>query len=292
MNWLEKMNGAINYIEDNLTNDVDYNKVARLACCSVYHFQRMFSFIVGIPLSEYIRRRRLTLAAFELQNSKIKIIDLALKYRYGSPDSFTRAFRTLHGVTPTLARNLDVKLKAFPRLSFHISIKGDVEMNYKIVEKDAWTVFGKSIKIGLDENPYEVIPKFWLDLEKDGTYQKICQVAGIEPYGSTLLNAVVYDCQNAVSYKNKYMIYTLMPSGKDIPEEFDVLTIPRAKWVVVSDSYENIKETSEVIQNIWRRVFTEWFPTSEYEVTAGPQLEVYPDDSKTIEVWIPVIKKL
>jgi AraC family transcriptional regulator len=104
MDSLKKMNDALNYIEENLTNDIDFKEVARLAFCSEYHFQRMFSFLAGISLSEYIRRRRLTLSAFELNNSNIRIIDIAIKYGYSSPDSFTRAFQNLHGITPSEAQ--------------------------------------------------------------------------------------------------------------------------------------------------------------------------------------------
>nr|WP_281244567.1 AraC family transcriptional regulator [Thermoflavimicrobium dichotomicum] len=132
------MNGALNYIEENLTNDIDFKEVARLAFCSEYHFKRMFSFLAGITLSEYIRRRRLTLAAFELINSDKKIIDIAIKYGYSSPDSFTRAFQNLHGVTPSEARNNGQLLKAYPRMFFQLSIKGGSEMNYRIEEKDAF----------------------------------------------------------------------------------------------------------------------------------------------------------
>lgn len=142
MEWLNKMNNAINYIENHLEDKMDYEKIARSACCSVYHFQRMFSFITNIPLSEYVRRRKMTLAAFELQNSDIKIIDLALKYGYESPEAFTRAFQTVHGITPTSARRDGANLKAYPRISFQMSMKGDSEMNYKIVQKEAFQVYG------------------------------------------------------------------------------------------------------------------------------------------------------
>ncbi|MBS4537513.1 AraC family transcriptional regulator [Clostridium sp. D2Q-11] len=291
MKWLEKMNKSINYIEENLTSEVDYEKVARLSCCSVYHFQRMFSYIVDVPLSEYIRRRRLTLAAFELQNSDIKVIDLALKFGYESPDSFSRAFKNLHGVTPTLARDMGIQLKAYPRLSFHISIKGDVEMNYRVVEREGFDVFGKSITIGLNENPYEIIPKFWQDFQEDGTYQKICEKAGIEPYNGILLNAALYDFDNDGTYRNKYMIYTSVPQGKEIPEDFDTIRIPSAKWAVFSDTYDSPEDTSNLIQKLWKRIFSEWFPTSEYELEKGPQLEVYTEKDNKVEVWIPIKKR-
>lgn len=117
MDLLNMMNGALNYIEENLTHDIDPKEAARIALCSEYHFKRMFSFLAGIPPSEYIRRRRLTLAAFELNNSDIKIIDIAIKYGYSSPDSFTRAFQSLHGVTPSEAKSNGQPLKAYPRMT-------------------------------------------------------------------------------------------------------------------------------------------------------------------------------
>jgi len=142
MDSLKNMNGAIKFIEENLTNEIDFKEVARLAHCSEYHFKRMFSFLAGISLSEYIRRRRLTLAAFELKNSNMKVIDIAIKYGYSSPDSFARAFQHLHGITPSEARSNGHSLKAFPPMSFQLSIKGGSEMNYRVEEKEAFRIIG------------------------------------------------------------------------------------------------------------------------------------------------------
>lgn len=123
MEWLNRLNQSITYIENNLTGEIDYGQVAKIACCSSFHYQRIFSYMANTSLAEYIRRRRMTLAAFELQNSDIKIIDLAFKYGYDSPTSFTRAFQNIHGVSPSGARNKGVKLKAHPRMTFLILIK-------------------------------------------------------------------------------------------------------------------------------------------------------------------------
>jgi len=142
MDWLERMNSAMNYIETNLADNISYDDIAQIACCSTYHFQRMFPFLTGISLSEYIRRRRLTSAAIELQTTDVKVIDVALKYGYQSPEAFARAFKNLHGIMPTSAREQGVSLKAYPRISFHISIKGDVEMNYRIEQRGAFEMFG------------------------------------------------------------------------------------------------------------------------------------------------------
>ena len=139
---LSRMSLAVEYVEENLTGEINHETLAQIACCSSYNFHRMFSFITEISLSEYIRRRKLTLAAIELQNSKVKVIDLAMKYGYDSPVSFTRAFQSLHGLTPTEARAGGVTLKAYPKISFQISVKGDKEMDYRIEAKEAFQVFG------------------------------------------------------------------------------------------------------------------------------------------------------
>lgn len=289
MDWIQRMNRAIAYIEDNLTGDIDYKEAAQIACCSVYHFQRMFSYILDVPLSEYIRHRRLTLAAFELQNSDLKVIDIALKYGYDSPDAFGRAFSNLHGITPKAARDRGVQLKAYPRISFHISIKGDVEMNYRFVDQEAYRVFGKSMVVGMDENPYEVVPKLWEDFQEDGTYQRICRTAGFEPYSGKLLNAAVYDFDNS-EYKSKYIIFTALPENTKVPEDLEVLTIPSATWVAFSEKLQTVEDTGKVLHALWKRIYAEWLPTSGYHVTNGPQLEIYPDDTKSVEIWIPVVK--
>jgi len=142
MEWITRLNEALGYIEENLAGEISYDQAARIACCSTYHFQRMFSYIADVPLAEYIRRRRITLAAFDLQSSKEKVIDIALKYGYDSPTSFNRAFQNVHGVSPTEARSKGVPLKAYPRISFKITIKGEAEMNYKIITKDSFKIVG------------------------------------------------------------------------------------------------------------------------------------------------------
>lgn len=183
MDWLDKMNAALRYIEENLTEDIDFAEVARLACCSQYHFTRMFAFIAGVTLSEYIRRRRLTLAAFELTDKNVRIIDVAIKYGYSSPDSFTRAFQSLHGVTPSEARNSGHSLKAYPPMTFHISIKGGSSMNYRIVEKEAFRIVGYKKRVPLIYNGVNPeIASMWEALD-ESKIQLLKQLSTVEPKG-------------------------------------------------------------------------------------------------------------
>ena len=132
MEWIERFNDAIAYIEKNLTDEMDYEQLGRIACCSSYHFQRMFSYMAGMPLSEYIRRRKMSLAAVDLQGGEMKISDVALKYGYSSPTAFNRAFQAIHGFAPSLMKTEGVSVKSFPPITFKITVKGAGEMNYRI----------------------------------------------------------------------------------------------------------------------------------------------------------------
>jgi len=293
MDWLDRMNAAINYIEDNLLEELNYERVASLACCSVYHFQRMFSFIVDVPLSEYVRRRRLTLAAFELQNSDIKIIDLSLKYGYESPVSFARAFQNIHGISPSSARDKGVKLKAYPRISFHITIKGDVEMNYRIENGNESKIFGKSILVNFSEgNGYKLIDDFIVKSWENGLRERIREAAGYgpeSPENSKLLGIALYDHKNDGSYR--FMLTADYPSF-GVSEEFEVLNLPKVNWAVFTITC-NEDEELDTISKVWKRL-PEWFQTCEYEMVPNiPQLErcYRTIDGYSAEVWIPIQNK-
>lgn len=270
MKWLEDMNNAIAYIENNLQDKMDYEKVAQAACCSVFHFQRMFTFITNIPLSEYVRRRKMTLAAFELQNSKIKIVDLALKYGYDSPESFTRAFQSLHGISPTEARKPGAEIKAYPRISFQITIKGDSEMNYKVVQKEAFQIYGmERIFDTKDGANFKEIPLFWTEIMDNGDYEKLTKSANY-PAG---LNAVC-GYRETEGTTIPYMIFTLKTPLSDTTG-YTVVDVPAATWAVFSNKPHNIVDTARETQVLISRVFTDWLPTSNYETIEGYEFEMY-----------------
>ncbi|REE83931.1 AraC family transcriptional regulator [Paenibacillus taihuensis] len=297
MDWLTRMNNAMSYIEEGLTGEIDFAEAAGRAFCSVHHFQRMFSFISGIPLSEYVRRRRLTLAAFELKNSPIKVIDLALKYGYESPEAFTRAFHLLHGVTPTAARELGSALKAYPRMSFHIMIKGDVEMNYRIEQRGAFVVYGvEQVIDSTNENNFNQIPAFWQSAMEDGTFEQVRQAAPVNSgmTGLAEVNAIMcYRPTGADSFP--YMIGALDFEEKaERPEGLIAVDVKPYTWAIFKSEEGTQEETGEKIQAVWKRIFPEWFPSSGYEHAEGPDLELYyntTDGRGYSEVWIPVVKK-
>ncbi len=289
MDWLDRMNGAMDYIESHLDKKIEFAKAAKVACCSVYHFQRMFSFITDVPLSEYIRRRRLTLAAFELRQTKSKVIDVALKYGYESSEAFSRAFKALHGVMPILARDEHTQLKAFPRMSFHISIKGEVEMNYRIEDKAAFTMAGLSFEISaVDNRQYNDLPKLWEELYQNGTLDRVHRDFGIPE--DQCLHAGLYNFREGIfSY-----IIGVIADGIEIPDGYDLLKVPAFTWAIFPTGECTEENGTEMIHSVWKRIFPDWFPTSGYEHADGPEFEMYyslGNGKYNQEVWIPVMKR-
>lgn len=290
MDLLEKMNGALNYIEENLADDIDFKEVARRAYCSEYHFKRMFSFLAGVTLSEYIRRRRLTLAAFELINGNLRIIDVAIKFGYSSPDSFTRAFQSLHGVTPSEARNNGHSLKAYPRMTFQLSIKGGREMNYRIAEKDAFRIVGIMKRVPVifqGVNPE--IAAMWKSLNEEKINQ-LKKLSNVEPLG--LISASTNFSEGRMEERGELDHYIGAATNMECPDDLSQLEVPALTWAV----FESVGPFPDTLQDIWGRIYAEWFPSSNYEQTEGP--EILWNEHKDItsptfrsEIWIPVLKR-
>lgn len=281
MDSLENMNGAISYIEDNLMHEIDFQEVSRIAQCSEYHFKRMFSFLAGVSLSEYIRRRRLTHAAFDLKNSTEKVIDIAMKYGYHSPDAFTRAFQSLHGVTPTEARLHAHSLKAFPKMTFQLTIKGGTELNYRIEEKSAFRVAGWKKRITLvpaGTNPE--ISGMWESIS-DKTYTQIESLAELEPRG------IINVCTNFSEERSQHGeldYYIAAATTKQCPENLEELEIQKNTWAVFE-----VEGDWDKVQDAWGRIYSEWFPSSGYEHVEGP--EILASKENKSEIWMTVRKK-
>jgi AraC family transcriptional regulator len=280
--WLKYMNDALSYMEDNLDGEISIEKAAQLACSSQYHFQRMFSYIIGVPLSEYLRRRRLTKAALDLQNGD-KVIDVAIRYGYDSPTAFNRAFQAIHGVPPSAAQKPGTVLKAFPRVSFQITIKGVTEMNYRIVKKESFRIVGvRGPLISDAEESFKKVPLFWQETAQRGLIPQIAGLMNTEPMG--ILG--VSTCNE--NEENFY--YIAACTDKPVPDNMFEFTVPENTWAIFPGS-----GSPGSIQELQKRIFSEWLPTSGYEWANSPDIEVYLDDNPSnmkYEVWLPVVKKL
>lgn len=281
MDWIDRFNEAIDHIENNLTGEISYERLGQIACCSSYHFQRMFAYMAGVPLSEYIRRRKMSLAAVDLTQKGAKIIDVALKYGYGSPTAFNRAFRSVHGIAPSEVRADGASIRSYPALKFKITVKGVEEMNYRIEEKPAFRIVGVSVPLhkNIEEN-FAVIPSKWQEITENGSLQRLISMMDTPPMGVLGVST----CNDEEEWRYYIAVSSAQPKG-----DFEEYTVPAATWAVFPGS-----GTSQSIQELERKIVTEWLPTSGYEYGSAPDVEVYlnPDPQNAqYEVWIPVVKK-
>lgn len=289
MDSIKSMNGAMDYIEDHLTDEIDYAEVSKIALSSEYHFKRMFSFLAGISLSEYIRRRRLTLAALDLKNSDLRIIDIAVKYGYEAADSFSRAFQSIHGILPSVARDENMQIKAYPKMTFQLSINGGIEMNYRIVEKESFKLVGFKKRVPIIFNGVNPeISKMYEMLTPD-IIAELKALSNIEPFGFISASTNFSECR--MEEKGELDHYIGVATLSKEITKFDELIVEKGTWAV----FEAVGPFPETLQNIWGRIYSEWFPSSGYEAVEGP--EILWNESKDTsnpkyrsEIWIPVSK--
>lgn len=289
MDWITGIQNAINYIEEHLTEEIDYEIVAKEASCSSFYLQRIFSILCGMTLGDYIRNRRLTIAGNELSAADDKVIDIALKYGYESPESFTRAFSRFHGVTPSKAKKDGSKLKSFSRLSVKITLSGGNIMDYKIIEKNAFDIIEK-VEAHTVENSENAksIPDFWMRSHNDGTVKTLLDTTTDRTYifgvcyGNLPENAKTFD----------YSIAAKCDNNTVVPEGFRKNTIPARTWAV----FECKGAMPNAMQDMWHKIISEFFPTSGYQPTYEMDIEAYTDGNMgspdyRSEIWVPVIKK-
>jgi AraC family transcriptional regulator len=282
--WIERLNDCVAYLEDNLDGDVDWDVLCDKACLSRLYFSRLFEAATGTGVSEYMRRRKMTLAVKDLLSGR-KVIDVALDYGYSSPEAFSRAFKSVHAIAPSRVGDNAATLKSYHRISFTISIKGDRAMNYRLEKKDAFKVLGASIETtGEEGKNYVEIPRFWQESNQNGLMKRMEDLSPKdECYG------ICFDGEGN-SPEFRYAIAVDYAGGET--GEFETMEIPAAEWAV----FESVGPMPSAIQEVWKRIFSEWLPATGYGLESGPQIECYyPGDPGSAdyrcEVWIPITRK-
>ena len=273
MEWLKHMNEALLYMEDNLDGEISIEKAARLARCSQYHFQRMFSYVIGVPLSEYLRRRRITKAASDLQKGD-KVIDVALRYGYESPTAFNRAFQAIHGISPSVAQKSDTSLKAFPPVSLQIAVKGVVEIDYRIVTREGFRAVGVRKKVTAGSENFLIV---------DIPPCEEALVIGLANGDSVDLVGLFEESNDGSGY-----YYLCTETDAPVPDGMFEVNIPKHTWAVFSCVYEH-----SCIENLFSRIYSEWRPAAGYDFASNIEMEIYTNfnsGNMKYEIWIPVVK--
>lgn len=287
MDWLNGLNKVMSYIEENLTNQIRHESLASMAGCSVYEFSRVFSFLTGMSVSEYIRRRRLSQAVFDIQGGRERVVDIALKYGYESQAAFTRAFKELHGVAPLSARKTGVFFKTYPPMAFSLSVKGANAMKFRIEKRECFQIVGLSGYDGECENGDHLTPLWRRFMEE---YDHVLwNGGGVDNYYTApfwQVGAYWFQSENG---KTKSIIGAEFKGRK--PDGMAVETIPAATWAVFSI---NSSTGIDYVPVAYTSIMTEWLPASQYKRDEGvPNLEVFPqgdtaEEGYTWELWMPV----
>lgn len=284
MNWVKIIEDAIEYIEGNITEDLTVGRIAEEVNTSAFYFQRGFSMLCGYTVSEYVRMRRLSIAGEELFSSDVKVIDLAMRYGYDSPDSFTKAFTRFHGSTPTDVRRGGAMLKSFAPLHIKLTLDGGSMMEYRIEKKPAFKVMGIAKNFSY-ENANAEVPQFWSEAFMQPEERPVMGMYGV--------------CLDEEMTGNefRYMIADDYDAGQAEAKKLDVHEIKAHTWAV----FPCRGPMPLPLQEVNRRIFSEWLPASSYEIAEGYNIEYYsdPEDFKLgtddpeyyAEVWIPVKEK-
>ena len=286
---LERLNQVMEHIESRLDQPIDVGGLARIAATSEYHLRRMFSALAGMPLSEYVRRRRLTVAGAEVLSGRDSLLEIAVRYGYGSGEAFARAFRAVHGVGPGEARRTGAALVSQPRLSFHLTVEGNSSMRYRVVDRPAFTVTGLKARVPLvHSGPNQAIIDFVRGIEPR-TLERLEKLSDQEPQG---IVAVCDDLDPSRAEGTELDYYqgviTSGPAVSPLPEGTVALAVPAGTWAVFSTS----GPAPQAIQYLWRDVFTQWFPSNPYFSRPGPEIlrtRLVPGTAEAdAELWLPV----
>ncbi|MBU9712375.1 AraC family transcriptional regulator [Evansella tamaricis] len=286
MDFIQSLQKAIDFIEKNILEPITYEDVAKHLHMSSYHFHRIFSMVTGMTVKEYIRNRRLSMAGQEISVSDLKVIDVAFKYGYDSPESFTKAFSRFHGITPNLARRAGVKLKSFNQLLVKIKLEGGRILDYRMEKREGFNVLAKVKKFKnetVSEDGTTEIADFWKGSSNDGTFHTLKQHA---------VNNDMYGLCAPISKESTYFDYGIGVGfiGGNIPEGYTEWEVKPSLWAV----FKCIGENSDCIADTWNKIFKEFLPGSEYEMLDDTDFELYSEDFPSdcfCEIWIPVQKK-
>ncbi len=272
--WIEAFQGSIDFMERNLTDDLDIEKIAARAALSPFYYQRFFCALCGMTVGGYIRARRMTLAAQDLAGTDAKVIDIALKYGYDSPDSFAKAFQRFHGITPSQAKEPGAPLRSFAPLHIKVTLEGGNMLEYRIVEKAPFTIVGVKRSFNSDTS-YQEIPKFWDEWLAQGEKRPIMGTFGV----CTDMNGKDFD----------YWIADLYFPWEDIPENCETRVIPGSCWAQFPCTIKTLQDTNT-------KIWSEWLPSLQGYALAGDyDIEVYlpPEEGSQdmrVYIWVPLKK--
>lgn len=287
MEWITAIQRSIDYMEEHLLEDVDYNRIAEAVYISSFHFHSAFSMLMGMTAKEYIRNRRLSMAGQELTLAETKVIDIAYKYGYDTPESFCKAFTRFHGISPSQAKQPGAKLTLFSPMKIKIIVEGGKVMDYRIENREAFCVLARVRAFRNDrihEEGNHEIPDFWTECGQTGVFEVLNEHRCSQGhYGICSPVSKEEDCFD-------YGIGVICDRNVHAPEGYTILPVEEGLWAVFSC----FGRDESCMDNVWEKIYKEFLPQSGYEIRDYADFEYYPADGGELfcEIWAPVKKKI
>ncbi len=286
MEMIKSLQQAVVYMEGHIYDPITYEDVAKHLHLSNYHFHKTFSLVTGVTVGEYLRNRRLSLAGEELALSTKKISDVAWKYGYETPESFTKAFVRFHGVTPRKVRDRGGDLKQFNPLLIQLSMEGGRAMDYRLEKREGFQLLAKVREFSNDtsfETDNTDIAKFWGESQKDGTFKILNENSKTGDFYGV--------CGPISKESNRFRYGIGVERGtEEVPEGFEIWEVEPAQWAV----FKCIGDDPGCIGKTWERIFKEFLPGSDFKMLEQTDFELYSDELESgcfCEIWIPVEKE-
>ena len=290
MDWAQGLQRAVDYMEEHLEEETDFVAIARQAYSSSFHFQRVFHIICGCTIGEYIRNRRLSLADTDLSAGGGRVLDVALKYGYNSPESFSRAFTKFHGVTPAQAKSGKARLRSFSPLRVKLILEGGTTMDYRIVKEKPFQIAARRFRCeGGGEITQQHIRGVWEACSRDGTLDKLCRYARPDDIFGGAVVGICFDNPDQGDFD--YAIGAHCPGG-EVAQGLSLEEVPAGTWAV----FPYAGKMPQAFQELYKKIYTEFFPSSSYQPAGGMCIEVYPSaqverEDFPFEFWLSVEAK-
>jgi AraC family transcriptional regulator len=284
--WLNRL---VDIVEENLTEEIDVARCAGALGTSEYHLRRMFSSLAGMPLSEYVRRRRMTVAAAEVVTGSGDLLSIAVRYGYGSAEAFGRAFQSVHGVSPGRARRHGGPLRTQPRLRFRLTVEGVLPMDVRIVSRPAFRLAGHAWRVPLVHEGVNTVIQQHVTALDPKEHGRLKVLGDAEPHG-LLAVSTDFDPDRREGTELTYMHGVAVTGAVEVPDDLDAITVDAGSWAV----FRAAGPYPDTLQALWSATATEWFPSNPWQLRPGPEMVAVIDraddfSTATVELWLPVV---
>ncbi|GLZ37122.1 AraC family transcriptional regulator [Actinokineospora sp. NBRC 105648] len=285
---ISALNGVVDLVEEHLTEVLDVDGLARAHGTTEYHLRRMFSSLAGMPLSEYVRRRRMTVAAADVVRGEDDLLTIAVRHGYGSTEAFGRAFRAVHGAGPGDVRRDGGPLRAQPQLRFRLTVEGSTPMDTRVIDRPAFRLIGHAARVPLIHQGVNPHIQRHITALPQQEHARLKALADTDPPG-LLQVCDDLDPDSTEGSELTYLHGVAVAADSPVPDDLDIIEVPAGRWAV----FRSTGPHPQTLQDTWAATATDWFPANPWRLRPGPAIVTILDhaadfSTATCELWLAV----